>query len=127
MKDTKKLNNYREKYKQHYGIDFGREYAIHHIDGDRKNNDISNLLLLPSRLHSSYHAYRAMFTACAQDGICFDLTYSGSCVRSLQFSTLEQLREVLKEIQKWIELKYLADEGCSVYPLFKRSEQNGGI
>lgn len=32
--------NYRKYYKEYYGIDFGSEYDIHHIDFDRSNNDI---------------------------------------------------------------------------------------
>ena len=38
---------YREKYKRYYRIEFSKEYVVHHIDFDRENNDISNLLLLP--------------------------------------------------------------------------------
>jgi hypothetical protein len=47
--------NYREKYKQHYGIEFGPEYEVHHIDLNHQNDDIKNLLLLPRRLHHQYH------------------------------------------------------------------------
>lgn len=47
--------NYRKIYKDHYNIDFNSEYVIHHIDFDRNNNDISNLLLLPKELHRRYH------------------------------------------------------------------------
>lgn len=55
LKDISKLKDYRKKYKRYYGIEFGREYVIHHIDGNHDNNDISNLLLLPAKLHSRYH------------------------------------------------------------------------
>lgn len=47
--------NYRKYYKDYYGIDFDSNYVIHHIDFDRSNNDINNLILLPSKLHSRYH------------------------------------------------------------------------
>ena len=43
MKDIEKLKDYRKKYKRYFGIDFGKEYAIHHIDGDHSNNDINNI------------------------------------------------------------------------------------
>ena len=46
---------YRDLYKKYYNIDFDSSYEIHHIDFDRNNNDISNLLLLPKDLHSKYH------------------------------------------------------------------------
>lgn len=120
MKDASKLKNYREKYKRYYGITFGKEYAIHHIDGNRENNDISNLLLLPTKLHSRYHASRDIFLSYAKDGLCLDLTYSGACLRGLQFYQLDDLRNVLSELQEWVEAKHLADIGYAVYPKFKR-------
>lgn len=47
--------NYRELYKDYYGIDFDNYFDVHHIDRNRKNNNINNLLLLPSKLHSQFH------------------------------------------------------------------------
>lgn len=32
-----------------------RGFEIHHIDSDRENNSISNLVLLPRKLHREYH------------------------------------------------------------------------
>lgn len=115
--------NYREKYKRHYGIEFGREYAVHHIDGDRSNDDIANLILLPLALHSKYHHYTTMMQIYAQDGFCFDLTYSGMSVRSLRFAQLDDLRVLFRELQPWIEYKHLADMGCYSYPTFKRRDK----
>ena len=48
--------DYRQFYKDYYNIDFGDEFEIHHIDKDRSNNDISNLILLPNELHELFHA-----------------------------------------------------------------------
>lgn len=49
--------DYRKYYKEYYGIEFGSKYDIHHIDFNRSNNDISNLIVLPHLLHSKYHFY----------------------------------------------------------------------
>ncbi len=43
MKDMNKLKDYRLKYKRYYGIDFGDNYVIHHIDLNHNNNNIKNL------------------------------------------------------------------------------------
>lgn len=120
MKDINALKNYREKYKRHYGIEFGREYAVHHIDGNRKNNKIENLILLPLALHSKYHHYTTMTKIYAESGLSFDLTYSGICVRALQFSQLEELRALFKELQPWIEYKHIADMGLNSYPMLEK-------
>ncbi len=51
--------NYRKVWIKHHGeIPFdseGRSYDIHHIDGDRKNNDISNLICLSVEDHLKIH------------------------------------------------------------------------
>lgn len=37
------------------GFDFGAEIHVHHIDGNKLNNDISNLQVLKSGLHTKEH------------------------------------------------------------------------
>lgn len=123
MKDIDKLKSYRLKYKRYYGIDFGREYVVHHIDENRENNNINNLLLLPLNLHSKYHTYKDMFNSIAKEGLCLDLTYSGSNLLAMQLSYLDDFVEIWREVQKWIELKYLADMGYRTYPMFRRLER----
>ncbi len=50
--------DYVKNFKKHFNIDFdGSKYDIHHIDLNRENNEIDNLLLLPKELHSKYHIY----------------------------------------------------------------------
>lgn len=46
---------HREVYKRHYG-QIPKGYFVHHIDGNRDNNDISNLMLKEAGQHSSDHA-----------------------------------------------------------------------
>ena len=41
---------------EHYHGPVPDGYHVHHIDGDRSNNDISNLACLPHSEHESYHA-----------------------------------------------------------------------
>lgn len=51
--------SYREIWKKHFGeipkdID-GRSYEVHHKDGNRKNNDIQNLICIPIKEHYNLH------------------------------------------------------------------------
>ncbi|MDO4649772.1 MAG: hypothetical protein Q4B26_14105 [Eubacteriales bacterium] len=46
---------YRKKYSQYYGLSFDGYYAVHHIDFNHDNDDISNLMLLPLATHTVYH------------------------------------------------------------------------
>lgn len=120
--------NYRRLYKQHYKIEFGAEYVIHHIDGDRSNNAISNLLLLPRDLHGKYHAYlnQANMSINAYGGLCMELTFNDATVFNYQLSELNRVFEITKEIFPWIEYKMLADNGYSVYPMLARKEARRG-
>lgn len=98
--------DYRKKYKKHFNIEFGKEYAIHHIDFDRGNNDINNLLLLPRGLHTKYHA---SLTTCAGK----DHKISGYIgdLEPHQITAIKTLAEALKEIKKWEKWKkYNYDE-----------------
>jgi hypothetical protein len=52
--------NYRKIYEDHYGEilkdELGRTYDIHHIDGNRSNNDISNLKAVSIKQHWEIHS-----------------------------------------------------------------------
>lgn len=55
--------NYRKIYESHYGpIQVG--YEIHHIDGDRSNNSITNLMLVTTREHYDIHYAQGDWGAC---------------------------------------------------------------
>lgn len=61
-------NNYRKIYEHHHGPipvdDQGRTYEIHHIDGDRNNNNISNLVALSMEDHLLVHYLQEDWNAC---------------------------------------------------------------
>jgi hypothetical protein len=118
VKDINKLKNYREKYKRYYNIDFGSEYVVHHIDENKQNNDISNLLLLPRKLHSKYHACKLQYMMTPYYS---DLSPSGSISRSLYRTTYNEFEEILEEAEKWVNLKYSMDMGYKeAYDMFKK-------
>lgn len=55
--------DYRKYYKEYFKIEISNDYDVHHIDMDRSNNNISNLILIPKRLHKKYHyAVRALMS-----------------------------------------------------------------
>jgi hypothetical protein len=98
--------NYRKKFKKHYGIEFGNEFHVHHIDLDHTNNDIENLMILPKKLHSLYHL---MFNSTTGNG--FIKFYNASihsntiCGDNYNLSMTKKYIDVLVECDKWYDFK----------------------
>jgi hypothetical protein len=63
-----KTINYRKIYEQHYGKipkdENNRSFQIHHIDGNRNNNDITNLLCVSIQEHYDIHYKQQDWGAC---------------------------------------------------------------
>ena len=62
------MSNYRKIYENSFGKiskdDTGRVYEIHHIDGNNKNNDISNLKCVSIQDHYNIHFEQGDYMAC---------------------------------------------------------------
>ena len=103
--------NYRKKYRQHYGIDFSNDYVVHHIDLDRSNNDIDNLLLLPKQLHSKYHFYLTSMRSHGGDGFTFhvDGRIRPAAFESWYLTSVKRFAEALDECAKWYDYKLYLD------------------
>lgn len=60
--------DYRRIYEKHHGSipvdEKGRTFDVHHIDGDRSNNDISNLVALSIEDHFEVHHEQGDYIAC---------------------------------------------------------------
>lgn len=111
------MENYRLKYKRYYGIDFGKDYVIHHIDFDRNNNDISNLLLLPKELHTQYHIILNILGG--NNGL-VDLRLNRT------IKTFANLPQCISECQKWqLWKKYEYDDYIRHF-IFDTKEKTGG-
>ena len=90
-------NNYRQYYKNYFGIDFGRDYVIHHVNFNRDDNDIGNLLLMPRELHGKYHMNLNYFEYYIDSQRI--LTDANGCQLAPQ--VLENFAEVLHEVNLW--------------------------
>lgn len=99
---TKTDFNYRKYYKDYYGIKFGRPLDVHHIDGNRGNNNIDNLLLIPSKSHQALHK--------------IDNATNGNINCAFDLVSNSYLVDLSKEefilffdIIKWYDVKYQSD------------------
>lgn len=104
--NDKYAKNYRLKYKRYYGIDFGVDFHVHHIDFNHENNSIDNLLLLPRELHERYHMIMNSLDGnnnCRKGLIDFSL--SNVNATHFELRMLDLLPETINECDMWNELK----------------------
>lgn len=107
MGRKRKHFDYRQYYKDYYGIDFDKSMVVHHIDFDRTNNNIDNLLLMPRELHSKYHWIVSMFGGAGTGMIDMDARITGNlCCEAPRFRALA---DVLDDMMDWVHTKYNMD------------------
>lgn len=100
-KSKVKRENYRKLYKDYFGIDFDKNYDIHHIDFNRDNNDISNLILLPKDLHAKYHTLINSLGGIDKNGCISINIYINIHCSNYGEQFLKQLGETMEEINRW--------------------------
>lgn len=69
MKTRSKIN-YRKIYQDHHGLipkdRNGKSYHIHHVDGNRDNNRIENLIAVSEEEHYNIHYSQGDYAACSR-------------------------------------------------------------
>lgn len=100
--------NYRERYKQYYKIDFDDSYDIHHIDFNRENNNIRNLLLLPKKLHIEYHSILEKVDPFWEKGS-ISINPQLETETNIQLLNAKELIEIIEKCMEWVNYKQILD------------------
>ena len=103
MGRRKKRVDYRQLYKDYFGIDFGSDMVVHHIDFDRTNNDIDNLLLMPRELHAKYHMHVSQLGGSKDGFIDCNMHVDTNTYR---IAALRGLADSLDRIVCWFRIKH---------------------
>lgn len=102
---------YRHFYAKRYGITIPKGYDIHHIDGDRENNSIGNLLLLPDWMHRELHkrwdAIEPIFGDFTKAKKILSKDYNGCVCASDAF---QDIADILDAISPWVAKKWYEEE-----------------
>lgn len=123
------MGYYRHIYKRYYQIDFNDDFVVHHIDLNRQNNDIKNLLLLPKTLHQHYHLILNSLTMSPEPHSKFllDLRLNNIVLTDYYFSQFKQLPLIIEECHKWLEWKHSKYDLFIGKMIFNNNEILGGI
>lgn len=89
--------NYRKFYSQCIGKEVPKSFHIHHIDYDRENNKITNLVALPEKLHNDFHRYCTLSRLDIEKKLC------GNCV--IYIESITQYINTFYECSKWVDYR----------------------
>jgi hypothetical protein len=96
-------SNYKKIYKDNIHITWDTKiFHVHHIDRDRSNNEIHNLVLIPSKLHSSYHSLLECISSCYK---CIDDFFIVSEADVLARNYIKEFIDMKNDIFTFISLR----------------------
>lgn len=95
--------DYRSIYEKATGVVLPLSFDVHHIDGNRDNNDIMNLVALPKELHHQYHQtstflrdgyFERLIGQCPPMGRAYNITLIKEQVKAV---------EIWEKCQRWVD------------------------
>jgi hypothetical protein len=96
---------YRGFYELHTKLKIPENFIIHHIDFNRQNNTLINLVCVPNKLHIQYHTLiipeRFNFNRSV-----VSVVDGGNAYNSFVKDMLDKFLPVLEEMNKWADFKY---------------------
>lgn len=101
--------NYRKFYEEQTKKKLPSNFHVHHIDQDRGNNNMNNLVALPSKLHHQLHYSWNVVQDAWNSGLVFDLVSifeSGQGCNRHILSLINNFCNVFDRSLKWIDYKH---------------------
>ena len=92
--------NYRRFYQDKLGIVLEKSYHVHHIDSNRNNNNIVNLVALPKSLHLMYHSKKAKYEFIIS--LINECNYFFSCEHKKYFNAIKEFMDIKNEVAQYI-------------------------
>ena len=89
-----KYDEHRYIMEQYLGRKLNRYEVVHHKDGNKRNNDIENLVLMSLSEHSKEHGFKREVSEETRQKISKALTGNKSPTRKFNDSQIEQIRSL---------------------------------
>lgn len=99
--------NYRKFYAEQTGLPVPKDFDIHHLDGNRDNNSISNLVAIPKKLHHQYHWYKNQVSLEISEGDLIPRGYTDGGKAFLDYfvSRLVDFKKPFYEVGEWVDYR----------------------
>ena len=112
--------NYRKYYEAQTGVKIPDGFHIHHIDHDRDNNTIENLVALPEELHTKYHNLRKKYSLLIEYNL-LDIPNTSNKAKTLVHYTrmnnsINDFIKCLDHICYWMEVRESLCGGFWILP-----------
>lgn len=101
------IDHYKHIYNKLFDIDV-EDFEVHHIDNNHDNNEIENLLLIPSELHSLYHKH-FMRASSINFNVPNRMVGYHCDYYTLNYQTITEYLDVLEKCRTYMYYKELAD------------------
>lgn len=95
--------NYREFYSKALNVKLSPLFDVHHIDFNRNNNDILNLVALPKWLHGRYHMCLTNFDKPFDKMLNYRSGMGGHNTYNL--SLITQSVSIIEQCQLWVDYR----------------------
>ena len=96
--------DYRRVWRKHFPYKI-KDYEIHHIDSNKRNNLISNLIYIPKKLHKQYHWSKNFIAYIIKEGDFSPLSVSLFANNTIDM--VEMFINTSNEILNYIKLRDL--------------------
>ena len=110
------MSNYRDFYENALNVEISSFFEVHHIDLNRENNCIENLVAIPKDLHNQYHKYRGKLI---DEGVyiydCGSLLKNNRGYNSYIINQLIELNKCIDLINDYIDFR---DYKLGVFPMY---------